>query len=116
FGDAAGVTHGFLYSGGSFTTIDYPDVSCPPGYFPCGTFATGINASGQIVGYIRLFASCGQGCFEEIAHGFVDTGGSFTTINDPNNPSFTFANGINDSGQIVGQFLVQNGPPERFLY
>jgi probable HAF family extracellular repeat protein len=105
FGDAAGVAHGFLYSGGSFSMIDYP--GCPTG---CGTFATGINASGQIVGFIILSASCGQGCLQEIVHGFLDTRGRFTAINHPNNPSFTLANGINDSGQIVGEFQGPNGP------
>jgi probable HAF family extracellular repeat protein len=109
FGDTAGVTHGFVYSGGSFTTIDYPGVSCPglPHDF-CGTFASGINDADQVVGSIRFSISSG--------HGFLDVNGSFTTIQDPNNPDFTLAYGTNDSGQIVGEFEGTNFPaPHGFL-
>ena len=81
-------------NGFSFTTIDAPGSS--------STFAMGINASGQIVGG---FADS-QG-----THGFLLSGGSFTTINPPggSTPAFTFASGINDGGQIVGD-LTANGP------
>src|SRR5262249_55633584 len=65
FGDTAGVTHGFVYSGGgSFTTIDYPGISCPGGR--CGTFVNGINDSGQIVGTIRFQVACGVQCLMEV--------------------------------------------------
>ena len=37
-----------------------------------------------------------------MTHGFVDTGGSFTTIDVPGASSTQGAFGINDSGQIVG--------------
>jgi hypothetical protein len=43
YGDDIG-RHGFLYSGGSYTTIDDPSATN-------GTYAQGINASGQITGY-----------------------------------------------------------------
>jgi probable HAF family extracellular repeat protein len=81
-----------LYSGGSFTTIDVPGSNSH-------TIASGINDSGQIVGY--FFDTRG------VEHGFVDTSGSFTTIDVPGAQSTT-AYGINDSGQIVGSF--SNGP------
>jgi probable HAF family extracellular repeat protein len=45
FQDGLGVQHGFLDSGGSFTTIDGP---VPP------TGATGINNTGQIVHLVRI--------------------------------------------------------------
>ena len=61
FTDSTG-EHGFLYTRGSFTTLDVPG-----SYL---TEAFGINAKGQIVG---LFAD-GTGF-----HGFLDTGGSFVT-------------------------------------
>ena len=44
FGDSAG-THGFVYTGGSFTTLDAPGAAPP-----VGTLAFGINDAGQIVG------------------------------------------------------------------
>src|SRR4029077_5937652 len=72
-------THGFLDTGGSFTTIDVPGAT--------NTNAYGINNSGQIVGWFR------DGLGD---HVFLDTGGSFTTINAPGATS-TYAYGINDS-------------------
>jgi len=80
-------THGFLDTGGSFTTIDVPGAT--------RTTAYGINNSGQIVGWFR--DALGD-------HVFLDTGGSFTTINAPGAIN-TYAYGINDSGQIVGSFV-----------
>jgi hypothetical protein len=50
----AGVTHGFLLSGGEFTSIDFPGAS--------GTVASGINPRGDIVGF---YVSAGVG------HGFL---------------------------------------------
>src|SRR5215471_7390242 len=75
----------------SFTTFN------APGATGFGTNAFGINNSGQIVG---LFYDAGN----TATHGFLDTGGSFTTINVPGATS-TYAYGINDSGQIVGYFV-----------
>jgi uncharacterized membrane protein len=39
--------------------------------------------------------------FTPRVHGFLDTGGTFTQIDLP---AHTNANGINDAGQIVGDF------------
>jgi probable HAF family extracellular repeat protein len=78
-------THGFLDTGGSFTTINAPGA--------IDTYAYGINDSGQIVGsFVDALGS----------HGFVDTGGSFTTLP-------RVATGINNSGQIVGSFGLYTG-------
>jgi uncharacterized membrane protein len=48
YANATGGGHGFLYSGGSLTPIDFPGASI--------TQAFGINASGQIVGSHEKFA------------------------------------------------------------
>jgi hypothetical protein len=58
FSDANG-DHGFLYSGGNFTTIDHPDSTE-------GTFAFGINDAGQIVGSFAPASALHQ-------HGFLAT-------------------------------------------
>src|SRR5437868_5965831 len=42
--------YGFLYSGGSYTTLSDPSSTAPNG---SGTFAYSINAFSQIVGYYR---------------------------------------------------------------
>jgi probable HAF family extracellular repeat protein len=46
FEDSAGISHGFLSSGGKFTTLNAPGASH-------GTYAAGINDAGQIVGYFQ---------------------------------------------------------------
>ena len=53
----------------SLTTIDYPGAS--------DTFASGINNAGQVVGYYEDASG------DIDAHGFLESGGSFTTINVP---------------------------------
>ena len=70
----------------TYTTIDVPGA--------IGTYAQGINASGQIVGYYEQ---------PDRAHGFVlDVDGSYTTFDIPG-ATDTQAWGINDNGQVVGQ-------------
>ena len=80
--------YGFVYSG-SYTTIDVP--------LSNGTFTGGINDQGQIVGYYRDAHSN--------FHGFLYSGGSYTTIDDPNNPQDSVSVGINNKGQIVGDYI-----------
>ena len=87
---------GMVFGGGkaaladsySFTTVNVPGAS--------DTIAYGINNSGQVVGYF----GDGSGF-----HGFVDTGGVFSTINDPSATASTLAHGINSSAQVVGSFV-----------
>jgi hypothetical protein len=65
------------------------------------TVASGINTAGQIVGFFSLDRGA-------TVHGFVDTGGNFSTIDVPGSVS-TDAWGINAAGQIVGVFLDATG-------
>jgi uncharacterized membrane protein len=90
--DASRNDHGFLLSGGQYTTLDDPNAGTGPFV---GTFATGINARGDIVGQ---YQDAGGGF-----HGFLLRHGQYTTLDAPN-ALFTGASGINDSGQIVGQY------------
>jgi probable HAF family extracellular repeat protein len=101
-GEVVGTTNGtssFLYSNGSFTTISPPD-----GDF--AIYANGINSLGQIVG--TLIDSTGK------QHGFVDTGGVFTSIDIPGG-SDPNVFGINDAGQIVGNYSDASGHQLGFL-
>lgn len=81
--------HGFILSGGTFTTIDDP-----PGN-TAGTGAVGINNAGQITG------SYGVDGFRD--WGYVFDGATFTTIDPPGSVE-NGANKINSSGQVVGGF------------
>ena len=54
--DASNVIHGFLYSGGTYTTLD------PAG--SAGTLANGINNAGQVVGFYLDAQAHGHGFLE----------------------------------------------------
>jgi probable HAF family extracellular repeat protein len=97
--DASGKSHGFVFSNGGYTPLDYP-------FNTNGTFPTGINDSGQIVGY--YFTANG-------VHGFLFSNGTYTTLDDPVATAGTYARGINDAGQIVGYYLDASGS-HGFLY
>src|SRR5450759_2601806 len=86
-------TFGFVYSNGTYTSIDnQPNVDA--------VFDSGINNAGQITGYGSLN---GQG-------GFIYSNGTYTKLQAPQSaPNETLARGINDAGQVVGQYF-DNGP------
>ena len=99
FSGADGVSHGFLLSHGTFTTIDVPGV---PQTFGC----FGINALGDIVG--STIDSSGND------HGFLLSGGRYTTIDFPGAVA-TDLNDINPSGDIVGQYADSDGNEHGFI-
>jgi uncharacterized membrane protein len=86
----------FIYSGGSFTTIDV--------YHAWGN---GINNSGAIVGQYLDDSNW--------PHNFLYAGGSFIPIDVPGATSNWGAKGINDYGDIVGSYGDDTGRPG-FLY
>jgi uncharacterized membrane protein len=99
-----GSTHAALEERRVFTLIDVPGAvgDTAPG---------GQNNFGQIVGSYGVSASGGY------KHGFLDTNGVFTTIDDPNaGPGgYTNASGINDWGQVVGMYCDSAGACHGFL-
>ncbi|NOT85889.1 MAG: hypothetical protein HOP02_14160, partial [Methylococcaceae bacterium] len=104
-GQVAGVfyddkgSHGFIYNGTDYTTLDAPKATN-------GTFAYGINAKGQVVGdYVD-----GTG-----KHGFVYDNGSYTTLDNPNGFD-TNATGINNNGQVTGNFRIGTTGIYGFMY
>jgi len=120
--DIAAAGHGFIYSGGSagtYQTLTDP-FSIPPtgeGYSSGnrGTFVTGVNNVGQVIGY--YYDSTGS------EHGFLYSNGQYTTIDDPLAVHGTYPVGINDAGQTVGNYFdnVSNpfdsvGTEHGFLY
>jgi probable HAF family extracellular repeat protein len=91
---------GFIYSNGTYTNVFDP--------LGMGTWAFGINNSGQVVGAYNTCNNCGY------QYGYLYSNGSYTTINVPGSTA-TWAFGINDSGQIVGNYLMNNNI-YNFLY
>jgi probable HAF family extracellular repeat protein/VCBS repeat-containing protein len=95
-----GVEEGFIYRNGTYTTID-----------PAGptneTSLTGINASGQVIGF--YYNNDG------VQQGFIYSNGTYTTI-DPAGPTVvTVVTGINNSGQVVGYYINNDGVEEGFV-
>ncbi len=89
-------TQGYLLAGGSFTPITVPGA--------VQTGAYGVNDAATVVGSYRSDPSAGAGFGH---HGFVWSAGVFTTIDIPNAAGGlddTAAIGINNAGQIVGEY------------
>jgi probable HAF family extracellular repeat protein len=83
------------------------DLGTLPGDTYCE--ATGINNSGQIVGYSYV-QSAGA-----TDHAFVYSNGKMTGL-DPSAGTSSYAEGINDSGQVAGYYDYQNGNESAFLF
>jgi len=104
--DTNNVYHGFVISVASFIGGGFPiytTLNDPLG--TKGTHVTGVNNNGDIVGYYLDS--------KHVKHGFVDIGGTFTTLDDPHaghaKGEGTEALGINDSGEIVGIYIDSSG-------
>src|SRR5271165_3108324 len=82
----------------TFTALNYP------GGGSFATFPSSINKQGQIAGYYATPIVGGSENF----HGFWYRNGAWTTLNAPSAGNGagqgTFAQGINDKGQIVGWY------------
>ena len=98
FYTASGRTHGFVWANGVFQTVDIPHSQ---------TFIRGINNLGQVVGdYIDLSGR---------DHGFIRyPDGSFSPIDFPGAQA-TFAEDIDDDGDVVGGYRVGQGQSQSFL-
>lgn len=99
YADSTGFAHGFLLSGGTYTTIDYPTSGLETELF-------GVNDVGQVVGY--TFG--GQVGFQ-----YDVASGTFTTISFPGALA-TYPTSINNAGMIVGYYLFGNGLASGFEY
>jgi probable HAF family extracellular repeat protein len=99
--DTAGLSHGFLYSNGVYTSIDDPSAAF-------GTIATAINGSGEIAG--------GYYDSGDVRRGFLDDNGTFTDINDPLGTKGTIVVDLNDASQAIGDYIDSSGISHGFLY
>jgi uncharacterized membrane protein len=143
--DADGVTHGFALEDGKYTVIDVPGAPCtlssgpdmegrialgycdssdnihPAVYFKgqftylpdapgqSSTSPSAINARGEIAG------TTWNGDFT-IVHSYLWDGKSYEIFDDPaTDIPFTLALGMNNQGQVVGQYNTSNGVIHGFL-
>jgi len=88
----------FTFKGGIYKTFEVPNSQL--------SVITGINTTGQMVGYYDDTAG---------EHGFLDTGGIFTTLDFPS-AFATDAFDINDSGVIIGRYYDDNYSMHGFMY
>jgi probable HAF family extracellular repeat protein len=96
--------HAFLLSGAS--TIDLGTLQNLPGTFSA---AYAVNDQGQIAGY----STVGGGARHAFIYSGVNSGGKMQdiqTIDPGNTEAFSFGYGINNSGQVVGQFYYTQLP------
>ena len=107
--DASGNSHGFFMSAhGVFSSFDVTLSGAISGT----TVANSLNNHDQIVGHYSVSTSI-PGCTGtfSLPHGFLlDTGGTFTDIAFPGAIA-TRANGIEDSGNVVGYYITVPNPP-----
>jgi uncharacterized membrane protein len=98
--DASQHSHGYLLSGGVFSSIDAP--------FPgtTDTDARGINNAGTIVGEYDVPTNIPGLGTVGLPNGFIrDAAGNFTQIHFPNSAA-TIVRGNNDSGDVVGWYII----------
>jgi uncharacterized membrane protein len=109
FHDASDAIHGFLLSGGIFTTIDVP-----PGTIQ--TLAFGIDPSSTFI--VGLYAPTNGDVYAgTMEHGFLLSGGTFTTIDFPvTGVRITQALGVSHQGDIVGDYRDSLGKLRGFLF
>jgi autotransporter passenger strand-loop-strand repeat protein/probable HAF family extracellular repeat protein len=103
--DSQGNPAGFSYNGSTFTSISNPPSAI-------GALAAAINDSGQTVGDYETSAGTGG---SGTVDGFLFSGGTFATLVDPF-AEYTIPTGINDSGEVAGDYIDSSGVVHGFLY
>ena len=96
----------FVSAAAQYTVTDLGTLGGP------GSFACGINDSGQVAGY--SFTSSGY-----ISHAFLYSNGTMADLGtlggSASGWTLEYANAINDSGQIVGDGTNASGNTDAFL-
>jgi uncharacterized membrane protein len=88
-----GSNNGFAYKGGKFRTISFPGANDL-------TEAWGVNDGGIIVGWYEKCTPCAF-------HGFAYKNWKYLSLDYPG-AAATFALGINNAGQVVGAYSLDN--------
>jgi hypothetical protein len=100
---------GFILQNGQYTDVVYPGSA---GAYNSGTQAWAINNKGIVVGSYCLPNSqgyCGQ------LYGFILDKGKYTSLTFPG-LGYTIATGINNAGEVVGNYIGSNGGSYGFKY
>ena len=119
FNDTRNRAHGYVFADDFFHVLDVPSSIVRSGTHISDCAAQGINNAGDIVGCYSVTGDPkGYGLLHGRTHGFLFSHGKYVTIDAPNDHYGTSLSGINDKGQIIGQyydgkqnqgFLLQQG-------
>ena len=102
--NGAGNAQGYLYN---ITSGTFTPVNLPSAFNAVAVTATGVNNADDVSG----FYTDGGG----FTHGFLEVGGAFYSLNDPNGAN-TLIFGLNNKDQAVGSYTDINGVTQGFLY
>ncbi len=111
--------HAFIYDGGRFTILDHPGTMPNAYHYWGGTSANALNDSGLVVG--------GHGKTSILPTGYVYAAGTFTAMPVQDCALATVANGVSNTGMIVGASELRDStcypypstitfPPLAYLY
>jgi probable HAF family extracellular repeat protein len=95
-----GCLHAFIWSRGT-SVVDLGTLSDSQAT-GCGASARAINGKGEVVGYAMVNSNSAHAFKWSPATGMVDLGIQIGT-------TYSYATGINDSGVVVGQFVMKGG-------
>lgn len=109
-GAADGKYHVFVFSNGNFTPI--PDD--PDAFETAVVEDGGLNSAGQIVSQYHSSKNCALFTSAGCLHGFLLSGGVYTTIDFPNSTE-TLALGVNSSDDVVGGYEDTSGKFHAYL-
>jgi probable HAF family extracellular repeat protein len=112
--------HAFLYGNGQMTNLGaMPNLKAYGASPYSPSYATGVNASGQVVFYVAMLGvplpPAPPGAAPNRNHSFLYSGGKVTDLGSLGGYG-TSAAGINDAGQIVGGSSTKSGDQHAFLY
>ncbi|MGA2943230.1 MAG: hypothetical protein ABSE50_14450 [Xanthobacteraceae bacterium] len=96
--------HGFIYTNGTFTTIDAVLATD-------GTLIDGVNDAGVIWG---TYVTDLIGLQPETVESYIDQNGTFTNVNVPG-ASATYISSVTTSGEIAGTYTDMNGGEHGFV-
>jgi probable HAF family extracellular repeat protein len=103
--NAGGVTQAFLWTpGGTDGVATNPQMKAL--YSANVSQASGVNASGQVVGYVRV----SSGPVNDFDRAFLYTGGAIVQVPLPDGGfTHSYAYAVNDGGKVVGEVYTKQG-------
>jgi hypothetical protein len=100
--DASGVSHGFVLSGGTYSTVDYPGAA--------GTVLSSVNPAGELSGFTCSDPACGVFGATNVTHGFlVSKKGVFSATFDPPGAASSSTSVVIPNGAVIGAYTVLSG-------